>query len=566
MVILTDDQGYGDLSRTGNTNLATPHIDALAEEGAVLNNFFVQPLCAPTRSEFLTGRYYSRTGVRGVTRRAERINLDEKTIGDLFLENGYKTGCFGKWHSGLQYPYHPNGRGFEEFIGYCCGHWSHYFDSTIEHNGKEYQSEGYLTDALTDGAIDFIRQNKDHPFFCYIPLNTPHSPFQVPDKYFNRFTNEDVKLRADEPEREDLLRTRSVLAMCENIDWNVGRLLQTLDDLKLMEDTIIVYFSDNGPNTVRWNGGMQGIKGDVEEGGVKSPCSITWKNHIPKGLSIDEIAGAIDLLPTLTSLTATPLTTHKPLDGLDITPLLFGEKGLYPDRLIFAKKVTSTHEQSIISVRSNIFRAGGRLKGLYDMTKDIGQHQDISQEYPDTFATLTRAINDFDNSLPKEVCDPSIPIGYEVFPYTDLPAQDADLKGKLTWSSIHPNASYIVHWCDIKDTLSWAIDVQQAGRYLVELKYTCEKSSIGTALQLTFGDHTLQGRLLESYESDIKDQEDRVMREESYDKAFYTMVLGSIYLPHAKGLLTLQATSMTGNHVCDLRGIRLVLQTKNSIL
>ena len=143
LLILTDDQGYGDLSRTGNRMIATPNIDALAADGATMNQFFVQPLCAPTRAEILTGRYFPATGVCGVSTGAERINLDETLISELFKDAGYATGCFGKWHSGAQYPYHPCARGFDEFIGFCCGHWSHYFDSTIEHNGREYKSEGY---------------------------------------------------------------------------------------------------------------------------------------------------------------------------------------------------------------------------------------------------------------------------------------------------------------------------------------------------------------------------------------------------------------------------------------
>ncbi len=276
VLILTDDQGWGDLNLNGNTNIHTPEIDQLAAGGAVMENFYVQPLCAPTRAEILTGRYYPRTGVKGVCLGAERLNLDEVTIADLFRDAGYHTGCFGKWHSGQQYPYHPNGRGFDEFKGFCCGHWSHYFDSTIEHNGTEFQSEGYLPDVLTDYALEFIEENQNEPFFCYVPLNTPHSPFQVPDEYYDRHKDNPISLRSTHPEREDLNVTRAVLAMCENIDWNVGRVVNKLKELELDEDTIVIYLSDNGPNSWRWNGGMTGKKGDTEEGGVRSPCVISW--------------------------------------------------------------------------------------------------------------------------------------------------------------------------------------------------------------------------------------------------------------------------------------------------
>jgi len=178
VIILTDDQGWGDLGFNGNANLVTPNIDRLAERGTVLNYFFVQPVCAPTRAELLTGRYYPRTGVHGVTKRAEYMNLDETTLGDVFKAGGYATGCFGKWHNGSPFSYHPNGRGFDEFYGFCCGHWGHYFDGTVEHNGEETSFEGYINDAFTEEAMRFIKKHQEQPFLCYVAYNTPHSPFQ----------------------------------------------------------------------------------------------------------------------------------------------------------------------------------------------------------------------------------------------------------------------------------------------------------------------------------------------------------------------------------------------------
>ena len=175
VILLADDQGWGDLSWNVNTNVSTPNIDRIAQEGASFNNFYVQPVCSPTRAEFLTGRYASRVGVYSTSAGGERIDLDETTIADIFKKAGYKTGAFGKWHSGMQYPYHPNARGFEEFYGFCSGHWGNYFDPMLEHNGDIVQGEGFLADDLTSKAIRFIDQNKDAPFFVYIPFNTPHS-------------------------------------------------------------------------------------------------------------------------------------------------------------------------------------------------------------------------------------------------------------------------------------------------------------------------------------------------------------------------------------------------------
>jgi arylsulfatase A-like enzyme len=187
LLILSDDQGWGDLSINGNKNLKTPNIDSMARSGATLDHFYVQPVCSPTRAELLTGRYHPRTGVRGVSQGQERINPNETLLSQLLRLLGYLTGAFGKWHNGSQWPYHPNARGFEEFYGFTSGHWGQYFDPPLEHNGKPARGKGYIADDLTDKALAFIAKNHDRPFFCYVPYNTPHSPFCVPDEYWTRF-------------------------------------------------------------------------------------------------------------------------------------------------------------------------------------------------------------------------------------------------------------------------------------------------------------------------------------------------------------------------------------------
>jgi len=222
VVFLADDQGWGDFSVTGNTNLHTPNIDQLAADGAFLSHFYVSPVCSPTRAEFLTGRYHLRMGVTETSEGKERFNLGETTIAEVFKTAGYTTAAFGKWHNGMQYPYHPNGRGFDEFYGFCSGHWGDYFSPPLERNGQLVRGNGFLPDDLTDHAMAFIEQNKTRPFLLYIPYNTPHSPMQVPDEYWNRFKDKPLLLRGTEPERENIEHTRAALAMCENIDWNVG--------------------------------------------------------------------------------------------------------------------------------------------------------------------------------------------------------------------------------------------------------------------------------------------------------------------------------------------------------
>ncbi len=272
LVILADDQGWGDLSVHGNTNLSTPNIDSLARDGALFERFYVCPVCSPTRAEFLTGRYHPRGGVWNVSTGGERLDLDEKTIADAFKAAGYATALFGKWHNGTQYPYHPNARGFDEFYGFTSGHWGDYFSPPLEHNGQLVARRG-IHHRRPDRPRDGVHREEPRPPLLLLPA-VQHAaladagagpllgPVQGPGAEGSRHAG---------PQREDLAMTRAALAMCENIDWNVGRVLQKLDELKLADNTIVLYFSDNGPNSWRWNGGMKGRKGSTDEGGVRSP-------------------------------------------------------------------------------------------------------------------------------------------------------------------------------------------------------------------------------------------------------------------------------------------------------
>ena len=362
LILLADDSGWGDYSVTGNTNLRTPHIDSIARSGASLDRFYVCAVCAPTRAEFLTGRYHPRGGVRGVSTGQERLNTDEKTLADAFKAAGYATGAFGKWHNGSQWPYHPNARGFDEYYGFTSGHWGEYFDPPLDHNGRPVRGQGYIADDLTTHALEFIERNRAKPFLCYLPFNTPHSPWAVPDKFWQRFKDQPVGMRADNGGKEQLDETRCALAMMENLDANVDRVLQRLDELQLTGNTIVIYFSDNGPNTWRWNGGMKGIKGSTDEGGVRSVCFIRWPGGgIQPGTVVREITGAIDLLPTLTAMAGVKRVGDKPLDGRDLSPLLLrGRDADWAPRLIFS------HQNGNVSARSQQYRYDNR-GSLFDM-------------------------------------------------------------------------------------------------------------------------------------------------------------------------------------------------------
>jgi arylsulfatase A-like enzyme len=555
VVILTDDQGWGDLSINGNTNLATPHLDSLARDGAKFDRFFVQPVCSPTRAEFLTGRFHPRGGVRDVSTGGERLNLDEKTIADAFKAAGYATACFGKWHNGTQYPYHPNGRGFDEYYGFTSGHWGDYFAPPLDHNGKAVTGNGYLTDDLTDRAMAFIGANAAKPFFCYLAYNTPHSPMQVPDRFWEKFRIAPLNMRHDS-KKEDLDHTRAALAMCENIDGNVGRLLRKLDETKLADRTIVVYFSDNGPNGWRWNGGMKGRKGSTDEGGVRSPLHVRWPGAIKPGTRVAEIAGAIDLLPTLAELCGVkPL--GKPLDGKSLAPLLLGAARNWPDRVLFQ------HWNGRVSARTQRFRLDADGK-LFDMIADPGQTRDTTEAHPAEARRLADAVaawkKDVLAGLSKKD-DRPFPVGYREFPTTLLPARDGVPHGNVKRSARAPNCSYFTDWKTTDDRITWDVEVNTAGRYEVEILYASAKRNVGATVELSLGGAKVSAKVTEVHDPPARGAEhDRVPRQgESYVKDFKPLRLGVVELARGRGELTLRATDIPGDGVIEVRAVTLSL-------
>ena len=557
LVILADDQGWGDLSVHGNTNVRTPHIDSLARDGALFERFFVCPVCSPTRAEFLTGRYHPRGGVRDVSTGGERLDLDERTIAEVFRAAGYATGAFGKWHNGAQFPYHPRGRGFDEFYGFCSGHWGDYFDPPLEHNGELVRGDGYITDDLTTHALAFMKATRDRPFFCYVPFNTPHTPLQVPDRFFDRFRRAEIALRYPGPQPEDVPATRAVLAMCENIDGNVGRLLDGLDHLGVADNTIVLYFSDNGPNTWRWNGGMRGRKGSTDEGGVRSPLLVRWPGHIPPGTKLRQISAAIDLLPTLAELAGVSVPRDRPLDGISVAPALLGQSELPAERMIFS------HWNRQVSVRTPRYRldASGRL---YDMDADPGQTRDLAKQRPDVAAKLSEAAARWkDEMLPSLTKDDRpFPVGYPAFPITWLPARDGIPHGHITRSAPAPNCSYFTNWTSVDDSLSWDVEIATAGRYEVVVYYTCAQEDVGSVLELRWDRARLRGRVAEAHDPPPRGAEhDRVPRTgESLVKDFKPLRLGAIELERGRGALELHAVEMPGRRVIDVRALRLILR------
>lgn len=566
VIFLADDAGWGDLGTTGNRLARTPHIDSLARDGVSFDHFYVQPVCAPTRAEFLTGRYHPRSGVRGVSLGQERMDPQEATLADAFRAAGYATGAFGKWHNGSQWPYHPNARGFDEFYGYTAGHWGEYFDPPLERNGRMERARGYIVDVCTDAALAFIERNRDRPFLCFVPFTTPHSPWAVPDEYWRRFKDETVNQRATLPDQENLDHTRCALAMLENQDANIGRVLRRLEDLGLARNTLVVWFSDNGPNSWRWNGGLKGRKAGTDEGSVRSPLFLRWPGRLPAGGRVTEIAGAIDLLPTLTALAGVRRVGDRPLDGRDLSPLLSGTATDWPERLLFA------HWAGRVSVRTprHRFDATGHL---YDLVADPGQRRNIALADPGLARRLEEAVSAwrfemFGGAPGAETgggnaVDPRpFPVGYREFPITMLPARDGEPRGGVRRSAGAPNSSYFVNWTNTADRLVWNIEVRTTGDYEVTLDYTCPLADAGSRIELAFGDARLAGRVEPGWDPPLYAHQDTLPRPtgESPMKEFRTLSLGSILLEAGQGLLVLRATDIPGRSVMDLRRLTLTLR------
>jgi arylsulfatase A-like enzyme len=551
VLIMTDDQGWGDIRSHGNDKIDTPVMDRLAASGARFDRFFVCPLCAPTRASLLTGRYHLRTGTHGVTGGKEIMRAEEVTVAEVLKRAGYVTGCFGKWHNGAYWPHHPNGQGFDEFYGFCAGHWNNYFDTTLDHNGKQVKTTGYITDVLTDAAIGFIRKNRSRPFFAYVPYNAPHSPFQVPDRYWGKYKTRGL----DE-------KTASVYAMCENLDDNLGRILKSLDELKLAERTVVIFLTDNGPNGRRFNGGMAGTKGSNQEGGTRVPCFVRWPGHVMAGTVIRQIAAHVDLLPTIAAMAGVANPKTLPLDGVSLLPLLTATAGDWADRMLFERGAVRTQRW-----RLQMPRSGGRARPnakprakLYDMVADPGQKKDVAADHPDVSEKLSKACRAWYADVSKgiEGMPPPLPVGYEQAPVVTLLAPECKMAGKVRFKQGRGWANdWITNWTSTDDSAAWELDVVRGGRYEVTLMYTCPPADVGSRVRVDAGSRHVEGVVAKAHDPKPIPSPDRVQRKEVHEKVWAPLVLGRIELLKGKTRLTVLALTKSGKQVFDLKAVRL---------
>jgi arylsulfatase A len=343
IIMMTDDQGYGDVGFHGNPYLKTPNMQSIAEQGIEMTHFFAYPNCSATRAALMTGRYPYRTGVTAVTQVDHFMNTSEITIAEILSENGYRTGIFGKWHLGDNMPMRPTDQGFQEALVHKGGGIAQdagpagntYFNPILEHNNVSKKYEGYCDDIFTDATLDFISKKSDQPFFAYLATNLPHFPLQVPDS------------RA-EPYRKIGLHEDNALTygMIDNIDYNVGRVLDKLKQLGIDENTIVIFLSDNGPrqrrtkNDVypgRWVANLRGTKTSVYECGIRVPFFVKWPNKLESQIKTNTMGAIIDVLPTILDVCEINAPENVKIDGKSLLPLWKGNPIEFNDRVYFTQ-------------------------------------------------------------------------------------------------------------------------------------------------------------------------------------------------------------------------------------
>lgn len=407
VLILADDQGWGDFGFHGNEQIRTPHLDQLAADGLELTRFYVSPVCAPTRASLLTGRYNYRTGVVDTFRGRAMMHADEVTLAEMLAGAGYRTGIFGKWHLGDNYPLRAGDQGFQESLVHGGGGISqasdppqgnHYQDPWLWHNGHLKQTHGYCSDVYTDAAIDFIKHRGEQPFFVYLAFNCPHLPLEVrghDDAPYHAAGLDDT--------------TAKVFGMITNIDENIGRLMTALDDAKVADDTIVIFLTDNGPQQDRFNGGMRGRKSNVYEGGIRVPLLVRWPARVKAGAKVATVAAHIDITPTLLAACDVAAPPEVKFDGQSLLPLWTGGAEAAPPALAERTIFIQTHRGDVPQLGRNCTAIGPRWKlvqgagwregpfaesekkfELFDILADPREEHDRAAAEPEVFADLMR--------------------------------------------------------------------------------------------------------------------------------------------------------------------------------
>jgi arylsulfatase A-like enzyme len=499
IVVMTDDQGYGEFSFNGNPIAQTPNLDQLASQSIRLTDFHVAPMCTPTRGQLMTGVDALRNAASNVSSGRTLLRPDLKTMANVFKEAGYRTGIFGKWHLGDNYPFRPEDRGFDEALWFPSSHinsvpdfWDNdYFEDTYLHNGKREKYKGYCTDIFFEEAINWIGSNQSdqEPFFAYIPLNAAHWPHFVPDEYRKPVRDRmkihpEIVQHLNETKKESLI---SFLAMGANIDDNMGKLNSFLTKMRLRDNTIVVFLTDNGSTfgADYFNAGMKGKKTTLWEGGHRVPCLISWPNgDLGHPREISKLTQVQDLLPTLADLAGVKKIPGN-LDGKSLAPIFRGEQVALDDRMLVINysrmpgfKVTYTDGNPAIPQRDGaavLWRQWRLLENreLYDVRTDPHQDHNVADQFPGIVSKLSAHLEQWWNGVKDDVMKPQrVIIGND--------AENPMLLTACEWLDIFVDQQVQIRRGDRKNG-TWHLTVAQAGTY----EFTLRRWPVESGLKLT---------------------------------------------------------------------------------
>lgn len=516
ILFLIDDFGYADISFEGNTQIQTPGIDRIARNGVHFTNFYQSSgACAPTRASLLTGRYHLETGVWGVHAGRDFMHRDETTIADVLHDAGYSTGAFGKWHNGKTWSYFSWNRGFDVGIH---SRLYRYFDTQVIYNNKLINVDGPITDVIGEQVVRFIQENKETPFFAYVPFQSIHEPYNCPPDVFQKYKKAGY---TDHVAR--------LYGMIEVLDNNIEKILNTVDQLGLTENTVILFLSDDGPSPGfdlsysnrrmnpeeraerrrGWARELRAGKGSIWEGGSITPFYIQWKGKIQPGNDYNHLSGVIDIFPTILDICGIKIPENNlPVHGKSLWPILEGEnvenwdERMYFDNTNFyliQRHVINTdrpqmHHISLRYQKYKLIRADNTLYGgsdsvyyeLYDLAADPVEKNNIFDDKPDVTALLIPEIETWYDNILKggRAFNQAV---YEIgnWEETTTPINlDAvlDLRGSVQRSE--QSAFRFDNWSTIGSAMTFEIDVVEQGAYLVELDYTCDLSNLGSVFHV----------------------------------------------------------------------------------
>jgi len=509
LLIVTDDQGVWDLGSSGNPNIHTPHLDALAKSGVSFARYYAAPVCSPTRAGLMTGRYAFRTGIYNTRFGGDSLARSEVTVAELLKQSGYRTGLFGKWHLGRYHGYQPQQRGFDEFLGHYQGHIERYeYTDQFVHNGRPVESRGYVTELVTDAAIDFIDESKRRapaaPFFCYLAYSAPHSPFQMDTSHAHQPEGDamiEKYLKKGLP-----LKEARIYAMVERVDRNIGRLLAHLETNGLAKNTVVFFMSDNGGVSKHWTGELRGFKAQVYEGGVRSPLVVRWPGEFPAGAVIKGQASHVDLFSTLCELAGAPIPEDRAIDGRSLVPLLRAGAGERHHEFVYHSwnRMLPTPDANwgVSDQRFKLVGAGvpPRAQGLesswalFDLESDPGERNNLAADHPEKVQALRGEFLRWYGEVTRGM-------NYEPVPIPVGHADENPVELQPSWARTSgENTKYVFEaydwdtiegWSKPGEAAEWKVVVAQGGRYELALDYGCAGARVGGSLRISVGEVSL---------------------------------------------------------------------------